>query len=149
LVASKIAFIPHDAVRALMHKHPRIAEAFWRESLIDASIFREWVVNIGQRPAVARLAHVLCELYTRMDVLGLVPDEDFALPLTQQDLGDATGISTVHVNRMMMELREAGLVRTPRGSVVIRDWKGLREIGQFDPAYLHLRAQLSHTHKGT
>jgi CRP-like cAMP-binding protein len=143
IVASRVAFIPHQAARNLMHTNPRIADAFWREALIDSSIFREWMLNIGQRPALARLAHVLCELYTRMDVLGLVFGKAFALPVTQQDLGDAMGISTVHVNRMMMELRDAGLVRTPRGAVVIENWDGLKKAGQFDPTYLHIRQLLS------
>jgi CRP-like cAMP-binding protein len=145
LVASKVAFIPHEAARGLMHRNPRIADAFWREALIDGSIFREWVLNVGQRPALARLAHVLCELYTRMDVLGLTSDKAFALPLTQQDLGDATGISTVHVNRMMTELRDLGLVKTPRGAVIIEDWEGLKATGQFDPTYLHIEREADKT----
>jgi CRP-like cAMP-binding protein len=138
LVQSKVAFIPHDAARSLLSKHSRIADALWREALIEGAILREWILNIGRRPAVARLANVLCELYTRMDVLKLETGNAIVLPVTQQDLGDAMGISTVHVNRMMTELRDSGLVRTPRGAVIIEDWEGLKSIGQFDPAYLHI-----------
>jgi CRP-like cAMP-binding protein len=143
LVPSRVAFIQHEDLRQLMARNQRIADAFWREALIDAAIFREWVVNIGRRSAIARLAHLLCELFTRSEALGLTSGAAFALPLTQQDLGDAMGLSTVHVNRMMMELREAGLITTPRGAVIIEHWEKLAVIGQFDPAYLHIREKVS------
>ena len=139
LVPTRVAFIPHHALQALLHAEPKIAGAFWREALIDASIFREWVGNIGRRPALARLAHVLCEIFTRIRALGLSDDHSFPLPVTQEELADAMGLSTVHVNRMMMELRAGGLIRTPRRAVIIENWEGLKEVGQFDPGYLHIR----------
>jgi CRP-like cAMP-binding protein len=139
LVRSTVAFIPHDAVRGLVHAYPRIADAFWRDTLIDAAIFREWVANIGRRPAYARLAHVLCELFARARAVGLADGHAFELPLTQEELGDAMGLSTVHVNRMMTELRGAGLIDTPKGTVVIKDWTGLQQAGEFDATYLHIQ----------
>ena len=134
VVASKVAFIPHEVVRAFLRAHPRIADVFWRDTLIDAAVFREWVVNVGRRDAYARIAHVLCEVYVRLRAVGLVNGQ-----ATQAELGDATGISTVHVNRTLQELRGHGLISTPKsGRVVIEDWDRLQEAGEFDPTYLHI-----------
>lgn len=139
LTPSRVAFIPHDAVRALLHAHSRIADIVWREMLIDSSIFREWVANVGRRSAVARLAHVLCEMFEKARQVGLTEGGAFELPVTQEELADAMGLSTVHVNRTMMELRRNHLIKTPRGAVIINDWEGLKEVGGFDPTYLHMR----------
>ena len=127
VVASKVAFIPHDAVRSFLRAHPRIADVFWRDTLIDAAVFREWVVNVGRRDAYARLAHVMCEVYVRLRAIGLVNGQAFEMPITQAELGDATGLSTVHVNRTIQELRGNGLISTPKsGRVVIEDWDRLQ-----------------------
>ena len=106
VVTSKVAFIPHEVVRSFLRAHPRIADVFWRDTLIDAAVFREWVVNVGRRDAYARIAHVLCEVYVRLRAVGLVNGQAFEMPITQAELGDATGLSTVHVNRTLQELRE-------------------------------------------
>ena len=125
VVPTKVAFIPHEAVRTFLRAHPRIADVFWRETLIDAAVFREWVVNVGRRDAYARIAHVLCEIYVRLRAVGLVDGQAYQLPITQAELGDATGLSTVHVNRTLQELRGNGLITTPKGGrVVIEDWAG-------------------------
>ena len=106
---------------------------FWRDTLIDAAVFREWVVNVGRRDAYARIAHVLCEIYVRLRAIGLVNGQAFEMPITQAELGDATGLSTVHVNRTLQELRGNGLITTPKsGRVVIEDWDGLQEAGEFE-----------------
>src|SRR5215217_4554621 len=142
VVASKVAFISHEAVRSFLRAHPRIADVFWRDTLIDAAVFREWVVNVGRRDAYARIAHVLCEVYVRLRAVGLVNGQAFEMPITQAELGDATGISTVHVNRTLQELRGNGLISTPKsGRVVIEDWDRLQEAGEFDPTYLHITKQ--------
>ena len=139
VVASKVAFIPHETVRLFLRAHPRIADVFWRETLIDAAVFREWVVNVGRREAYGRIAHVLCEVYVRLRAVGLVNGQSYLMPLTQAELGDATGMSTVHVNRTLQELRRDGLISTPRsGQVVIERWDGLQKAGEFDQTYLHL-----------
>jgi CRP-like cAMP-binding protein len=139
VVASKVAFIPHETVRLFLRAHPRIADVFWRETLIDAAVFREWVVNVGRREAYGRIAHVLCEVYVRLRAVGLVNGQSYLMPVTQAELGDATGMSTVHVNRTLQELRRDGLISTPRsGQVVIERWDGLQKAGEFDPTYLHL-----------
>ena len=137
---SKVAFIPHEAVRTFLRAHPRIADVFWRETLIDAAVFREWVVNVGRRDAYARIAHILCEVYMRP--VDLVNGQAFEMPVTQAEIGDATGLSTVHVNRTLQELRGDGLITTPKnGRVVIENWQGLLKAGEFDPTYLHLKQQ--------
>jgi CRP-like cAMP-binding protein len=142
VVASKVAFIPHDTVRAVLRAHPRIGDVFWRDTLIDAAVFREWVVNVGRRDAYARIAHILCEVYVRLRAVGLVNGQSYQMPVTQSELADATGMSTVHVNRTLQELRGNGLISTPKGGrVVIEDWDALQEAGEFDPTYLHLKTR--------
>ena len=139
VVASKVAFIPHETVRAFIRAHPRIGDFFWRDTLIDAAIFREWMAGLGRREAYARIAHLFCELYTKFSAVGLVNGHAFGMPLTQAELGDALGLSTVHVNRTLQELRHNGLIKTQGGRVTIEDWDGLRAAGEFDPTYLHLQ----------
>jgi CRP-like cAMP-binding protein len=140
VVPTKVAFIPHEAVRTFLRTYPRIADVFWRETLIDAAVFREWVVNVGRRDAYARIAHILCEIYVRLRAVGLVDGQAYQLPITQAELADATGLSTVHVNRTLQELRGNGLISTPKsGRVVIEDWDRLQEAGEFDATYLHIK----------
>jgi CRP-like cAMP-binding protein len=135
----KVGFIRPEAVNELCERHFRIARAFWRQTLIDAAIFREWVVNVGRRDAYSALAHLLCELVTRMRAVGLANGDDCIVPQTQAELGDALGISTVHVNRTLMELRGAGLIKLSGAKLTVLDWEGLKRAGEFDPTYLHLR----------
>src|SRR5215217_2519423 len=110
LTPAKVAFIRHEAINELCEQHFRIARALWRQTLIDAAIFREWVVNVGRREALNALAHLMCEFVIRMRAMGLTDGEECDLPMTQAELGDALGISTVHVNRTLQELRAAGLI---------------------------------------
>jgi len=141
LARSKLVFLPHDTVRDLIGRCPRIGDAFWRETLIDASIFREWMVGLGRREAYGRVAHLLCELYVRLRSVGLTNGHAYDLPLTQAELGDALGISTVHVNRTLQDLRGERLITLHAGSVAVLDWDRLKEAGEFDPTYLHLRKE--------
>lgn len=137
----KVGFIQHEVLQDLCGRHPRIAAAFWRKALIDASIYREWVINIGQRDAYTRMAHLLCEMRVRLRAVGLASDEGFNLPITQAELGDALGITTVHVNRILKQIRTEGLVDTKGTVLTIPDWKALKQAGGFNPMYLHLRQQ--------
>jgi CRP-like cAMP-binding protein len=134
----KVGFIRHETLHALCARFPRIAAALWRETLIDGAIYREWVVNVGRRVAHGRIAHLLCEMVARLRAVGLVEGDTCALPITQGELADATGLSTVHVNRTLQDLRGAGLIRLEEGSLQVLDWQGLQRAGNFDPAYLHL-----------
>src|SRR3954465_9447877 len=137
-VPSQAAFIPHEALRELMRRFPTLTELFWRDTLIDAAIFREWIVALGQRSALSHLAHLLCEVFTRLRAVGLAQDHACSLPLTQTELGDACGLSSVHVNRTLQELRGEGLIEFHHGRLTILDWARLQEVAQFDPAYLYL-----------
>jgi CRP-like cAMP-binding protein len=141
LVPCKLAFIRHDDLHALMHNHPRLGTLFWRDTLIDAAVFRQWVVNVGRRQASARMAHLLCELLVRLRTVNLVEDHAFDLPLTQAELADALGISNVHVNRVLQDLRGAGLISPQGKTLKVLDWEGLKTVGEFDPTYLHLVKQ--------
>jgi CRP-like cAMP-binding protein len=134
-----VGFIPHDAVRLITRTSYRIAEAFWREALIDAAIFREWMVGIGRRSASSRIAHFLCEFVTKMKAVGLSDGVTCALPMTQPEIADALGLSTVHTNKKLRELRQMKLVQIRAGRIKILSWSGLCELGEFDPLYLHLR----------
>ena len=138
LIPCKLAFIQHDDLRNLMRNHPRLAGLFWRDTLIDAAIFRQWVVNVGRRQSPARMAHVLCELLVRLRAVELVEDHAFDLPVTQGDLADALGITPVHVNRVLKDLRKQGLIALQGKFLKVLDWEGLQAAGEFDPTYLHL-----------
>jgi CRP-like cAMP-binding protein len=140
ITAADVVWIPKTNLRTLARQRPAIAEAFWRDTLIDASIFREWVLNVGRRDARSRVAHMLCEFVARCSAAGLGRLEGFVWPMTQEQIGDATGLTAVHVNRMMKALSAEGAVeRQPRGHAV-RDWTRLKQIGEFDQAYLHAAA---------
>jgi len=140
LVSSKVGFITHDTIRGLIRSHPRMGEVFWRDTLIDAAVFREWMIGLGRRSAYTRIAHLLCEMFVRLRVIGLTEGNTCELPVTQSELGDALGLSTVHVNRTLQELRANRLVNSPRTSVIaIDDWEGLQKAGEFDSTYLHLQ----------
>jgi len=138
LVPSKLAFIQHDDLRSLMRDCPRLGDLFWRDTLIDAAVFRQWMVGLGRRSAHSRIAHLLCELLVRLRAVELVEDHAFALPVTQAELADALGISTVHVNRVLQDLRGDNLITLHGGSVKVLDWERLKRAGEFDPTYLHL-----------
>ena len=135
---SEIAFIPARAVRELADEMPNVARAMWTETLIDASIFREWVVNIGRRPAIGRIAHLLCELGLRMEAAGLAKAGRYELPLTQEQIADSTGLTPVHVNRVLQELGRLGLIERSKRWLTIPDPERLSGIGDFNARYLHL-----------
>jgi len=131
-------FIPRSALHEAADRHPNLARAFWTDTLVDASIFREWVVNIGRRDSITRIAHLLCEFALRLEVIGLAQDHAYELPMTQEQLADATGLTPVHVNRVLKELGERGLIQRNKRAVVIPDWERLRGVGDFSARYLHI-----------
>jgi CRP-like cAMP-binding protein len=138
LVPSKVAFIPHEAIYDLIGRCPNVAALLWRDTLIDAAVFREWMIGIGRRSAYARIAHVLCELLVRYRAVGLTNNHAYELPITQAELADALGLSTVHVNRTLQELRADGLITSKGRTLIVQDWPGLKKAGEFDATYLHL-----------
>jgi len=137
LSRSTVGIISHEALRTLARERPTVAEALWRETLIDAAVFREWIVNVGRRSAVVRLAHLLSEIGTRLQRLGLAAGDRFELPMTQLDIADALGLTPVHVNRVVQELRRSGLLELRKHSVFLPDLPRLKELGDFDDLYLH------------
>lgn len=141
LTRGRAVFIPHDAVRTLILTWPNVAAALWRDTLVDASIFRDAIAGLGRRTARERVAHLICELAVRLDVLDLIEGTRFPLPLTQLELADALGITNVHVNRVLQSLRAEGLISTKGKQVQIEDWAALCEVGDFDLEYLHIRPE--------
>lgn len=133
-----LAFIPHKPLRELIRRRPNIAEVLWRETLIDAAIFREWICNVGPRSGVSRMAHLILEIHIRLKAIGRAPGASFHLPVTQALLGEAIGMSAVHVNRILQQLRGERLLDFSNGVVTIYDERKLRDVGDFDPLYLHL-----------
>jgi CRP-like cAMP-binding protein len=139
LVPTTAAFIPHQSLNELNARYPTIANALWRDTIVDAAIFRLWMVSLGQKSAHERLAHLLCELLVRFRAVGLAEDEQTCeFPMTQTELGDALGLTTVHVNRVIQDLRRDGLITLGRGSLCVNDWERLRQLAKFNPLYLHL-----------
>jgi CRP-like cAMP-binding protein len=136
-----VAFITHEDLRKICERFPRITSAFWRLTLIEGATFREWVLNVGRREGVSRMAHVLCELLVRLRAVDLVEDHACDLPITQVEFADALGFTPVHVNRVLQQMRAEGLIVTEGTRLVIPDWDRLKEVGEFDPTYLHLVQQ--------
>jgi CRP-like cAMP-binding protein len=135
---STLGFISHVALRNITRGRPNAAEALWRDTLVEAAVFREWIVNVGQRPGLNRLAHLMMELRERLRVIGKVSGPEFDLPFTQEQLGEATGITSIHVNRVLKQLRNAGVLKFQRGRVAVLDEAQFREAADFDKLYLHL-----------
>jgi CRP-like cAMP-binding protein len=136
---STVAFIKHVDIHALLERSPEIMRLFWRATLIDAAVFRMWMVEMGQRPAVSHLAHLMCEIYVKLYAVGLAQDFEFRLPLVQEEIADALGLSAVHTNRTLQELRARQLIQFEAGTVSILSWPGLVRLALFDPSFLHLR----------
>ncbi|MBV9783446.1 MAG: Crp/Fnr family transcriptional regulator [Acidisphaera sp.] len=139
LVPTRMGYVPHQALRALVQSRPSIAAALWREIVVEASIFREWMVSLGRRSAYQRVAHLLCEIGLKLEMAGHGTRSEYEFPVTQSELADALGISTVHANRVVQELRRTNIVVWRGSSVTILDWRALQEAGEFDPAYLHIQ----------
>ena len=140
LTAGKVAMIPRDEITRIAFERPTVGQAMWLDSLVDASIFREWIANVGRRDAQTRVAHVLCEFALRLRHAGLGDESGYHLPMTQEQLADVTGLTSVHVNRSIKNLESEGLIsRVSPREIVIGDWKRLAHKGDFDSLYLHMR----------
>jgi CRP-like cAMP-binding protein len=137
LTDAEMAVIPNTAIRELALSRPTIAQALWTDTLVDASIFREWMVNVGRRDSRGRVAHILCELALRLEQAELGRNDRFELPMTQEQLADAVGLTSVHVNRVLKQLGAEGLISRDRRTIRIDDWRGLRAAGDFNDRYLH------------
>jgi CRP-like cAMP-binding protein len=140
IAAGMVGWIPKQELVRLAWSRPAIGRALWRDTLIDASISRQWVLNVGRRDGRSRIAHMLCEFATRCEAAGLAGVDAFDMPMTQEQIGDASGLTSVHVNRMLKVLRDEGAIARAGRQVRILDWELLRSIAGFDPAYLHAAA---------
>lgn len=134
-----VAFIPREAIQKLAVDYPRVGLAMWYDTLVDGSIFREWIANIARRDGLERLAHLLCEFGLRLEYAQIGPRTDYELPLTQEQLADATGMTPVHINRVLKELEQRGLITRSIRAVGIADWDRLSKAADFSSDYLHLK----------
>ena len=139
LTPAKLAVIPHQRLQEITEQYPNLARALWQETIIDASISREWLANIGRRSAYQRIAHLLCEMGLRLKAVGRARNGSFEWPITQTEVADAMGLSTVHVNRVLKQLRAEGVIELSGRAVVVGNWERLQKAGQFKPDYLFLR----------
>jgi len=134
-----IALIPIQAVVDIAFRLPAVGMAMWYETLVEGSIFREWILNVGRRDAFTAIGHLLCEFAMRAEAADIGPATSYELPLTQEQLADAVGLTPVHVNRTLMRLEEEGHIRRNRRVIEIDDWQSLAKVADFEPRYLHFR----------
>ena len=143
LTRGQVALVPRKAIQALARSNAAVGHAILVKILVEASIFREWVLNVGRRDSRTRLAHLLCELAVRLQVEGLCEDYAYELPMTQEQLADAVGLTPVHVNRTLKGLEADGLITRTKRNISFPDWELLRSVGDFNQRYLHLEPQRS------
>ena len=133
--------VPHEILYKISENYPHLTRLLGVNLAVDAAIHRHWIVSLGRRSALEHAAHLLCEMFLRLRAVGLTKDDSFKLPLTQAELGDSLGLSTVHVNRVVQELRAKGLITWRGETLVIDDWERLQELAEFDPTFLSLEVE--------
>jgi CRP-like cAMP-binding protein len=138
LTRARVAMAPHERLREVTRQQPHLTRLLWFSTNLDAAIHREWMLSLGRRSALSRVAHFFCEMRVRLGLIGMAEEGGYALDLTQVDLAECLGLTSVHINRTLKELRERALVEFRGGRVAIRDLAGLEGVAEFDPAYLHL-----------
>jgi len=146
LTKVEVAFVPRKALCDLVTANSNVAHAVAVSNQIDASIFREWILNVGRRDARQRLAHLFCELATRLNAQDLIETTELELPMSQEQLADATGLTSVHVNRTLMALQQEGLITRSKRTVTFPDWQQLQAVAGFNDLYLHLGQQQAASH---
>jgi CRP-like cAMP-binding protein len=140
LTRGQVALIPREAILRLAFDRPAVGKAMWVDTEVEASISREWIANVGRRNAYTRMAHLMCEFGLRLEHAGLQGGSTYDMPMTQEQLADATGLTGVHVNRTIKALETDGLIsRSSPRAVTIGDWKKLADAGDFDSGYLHMK----------
>jgi CRP-like cAMP-binding protein len=137
LTTAQIALVPRSILETLIETRPAIAQAYWWNQLVDQDTLRAWLVTMGRRNGIQRVAHLMCELYVRADSRGLTAGGCFKVPLTQTVIGDALGLTPIHVNRLLRRLRISGLMTLAGGNLVIGDIAKLASVAGFDDSYLH------------
>lgn len=138
ITEGKVAYVPHQRLREMTEQQPRLARVCWFMTNVDGAIKGELALSLGQRSAIGRMAHLFCELHARLTVVGLTSDGSYEFPMTQRELSECLGLTVVHANRTLQELRRRGLIDLENRRLTIRDRRGLEGVAQFDPAYLYL-----------
>jgi CRP-like cAMP-binding protein len=138
ITGCRLGMVPHERVRELTEDFPHLARIYWLMTNIDAAIQREWTLSMGRRSAIARMAHLFCELDVRLAIVGLAENHSYDFPLTQVEIGECLGLTSVHVNRTLQELRRRGLLELQARRLQIYDLTALKNLADFDPAYLYL-----------
>lgn len=138
LTPCTVAIVPHEKLRRITERYPHLTRVYWFLTNLDAAIQRERTLSLGRRSALARAAHLFCELLVRLEIVGLTAGDSYEFPLTQMELGECLGLTSVHVNRTLQELRRRGLITLENRRLTILDQSSLRDVAEFDPAYLYL-----------
>lgn len=138
LTKCRIVKLPHRDITAIIESNPRLARILWFATMVDASIHREWLVCLGSRTGTKRVAHLFCEMFYRFRVVGLTEDTTYNFPVSQAELGQALGFTSIHINRMLRDLRDQGLVTFRNKLVEIHDLDALEQLAEFNPGYLYL-----------
>lgn len=133
-----IGIVPHDRLQRITEQYPRVARLYWFSTNVDAAITRELALSLGQRSAISRMAHLFCELHVRLDAVGRARPDGYEFPLTQRELSECLGLTVVHANRTIQELRRRGLIELESRQLTILDRRGLEGVAEFDPSYLYL-----------
>lgn len=141
VIDSRVALIPHEPIYRLIDERPEVRKLLWRQTLVQGAIFRQWLVRNSNLPAHAALAHFFCEMFSRAQAAGLVESDEMSLPLTQELVSEALGLTSVHTNRTIQVLRSTGAVEWRSGKLKVRDWDRLQEMADFSPRYLHLHGR--------
>jgi CRP-like cAMP-binding protein len=138
LTPCRVVTMPHENLKRITEEHPHLTRVYWFGTNLDAAIHREWEVSLGRRTAIARMANLFCELHIRLGIVGMTEGDSYRLDLTQLELSECLGLTSVHVNRVLRELREQGALEFRSGRVMIQNLILLRQIAEFDPSYLYL-----------
>lgn len=138
LTPSRFGIAPHDRIRATLDRFPHLARVYWTMTNIDAAIHREWTVSLGRRSAMSRMAHLFCEILERLKVVQMTNGNAYDFPMTQQELGECLGLTSVHINRTLQSLRKLGMITVEGRRVEILDLPGLQSLADFNPDYLYL-----------
>lgn len=141
MTESTVAIVPHDRIRSMAETFPRLGRVYWFLTNVDGSMHREWALSLGQRSAISRMAHLFCELFFRLKAVGKASEDGYDMPLTQRELSECLGLTVVHANRTIQELRRRGLIELEKGRLTILDRRGLHGVADFDAAYLYLERQ--------